>query len=313
MQYLPRSPLLIPSPPSGVLTRRIFAWARLSYFWQHILTLEELNEKGTHVMNSLLAFAQIANDVYDSEYHKVDLQGWTRATDNAAEFSAGSFLARAYHHPKLGAYTVAFRGTYLADFKDGLSDVDADIRGIGLGSISILKLAAAMSFSGHWARKSKHFWLVGHSLGGAYVQVVAARLNLFGMTFNAPGVLHLVNQLSGHPLEKLVGSVSTPVMQVLVRTIGRIDLVSFLDKAASSEDNSAFPPVANYRASGDIVSLCGIQVGAPEQSVKVAGSSDPFNQHSMERLVEAFGGPKVVTPPPPGPQTDSLNSLRRDA
>lgn len=245
--------------------------------------------------NFLLGLAQIANDVYHSAKPNADLQGWTRSSAKASMFSAGNFLARAYQHSKFGAYAVVFRGT---DLNDGLGiaagDVNADLQGIGVGSISALNLAAAISFSSYWAKQSKHVWVVGHSLGGAYAQLVAAKLNLFGMTFNAPGVLHLVNQLSGHPLEEFVGAFSSPVIQVMVRGFGSIDLVSFFDKAASSDDESAFPAVANYRAQGDVVSLCGVQVGAPEQVIRVAGSSDPVNQHRMERIVEALGGPKFM-------------------
>ncbi|MGZ0086067.1 lipase family protein [Caldibacillus thermoamylovorans] len=37
--------------------------------------------------------------------------------------------------------------------------------------------------------------VTGHSLGGAITQVLAANNDLSAVTFNAPGVLHLLNPL----------------------------------------------------------------------------------------------------------------------
>lgn len=58
-------------------------------------------------------------------------------------------------------------------------------------------------------------WLVGHSLGGASVQLIAAICDMPGVTFNAPGVLNLLNQMSSRIGTRIVGSVGGGAMSLL--------------------------------------------------------------------------------------------------
>jgi hypothetical protein len=111
---------------------------------------------------------------------------------------------------------------------------------------------------------------------------------MFGVTFNAPGVLHLLNQYSDHPLTKYCGAILNPTMQILAPGLGRVDLVSFFSKALAANEDLSYPAVANYRAQNDPVSLLGVQAGAPVQVIQVDPAVGKI--HSMATIVEALGG-----------------------
>lgn len=237
-------------------------------------------------MSILVAFAEIAADCYnEKDFVPGDLHGWKRS-DNKQFGSASdnNFYACAYHHRKADFVAIAYRGT--ANTRDVLY---ADAAGIGLSLNSLsMNVQAALDFAYGWSQRAKNIWLVGHSLGGAYVQIVAAVFNMWGVTFNAPGVVHLVNQYSQHPLTKIVGSVCNPAMQILLRSFAGVDLVNYFTKAVAADDDLAFAAVANYRAQNDPVSLLGTHVGAPVKVIKVDPALGKI--HRMATIVEALGG-----------------------
>jgi len=98
-----------------------------------------------------------------------------------------NFHVRAYESRRSKLVVVAFRGS--ANRKDG---VIADLGAIGLALSSLaLKLDTAIDFTSEKKASHRNCWLVGHSLDGAYVQMLSAICELPGTTFNAPGVLSL--------------------------------------------------------------------------------------------------------------------------
>lgn len=236
---------------------------------------------------SILAFAKMADDCYSAENPNFAFEGWVRSTDKRlSSVQNGNFFACAYEFKKANFVTIAFRGTVPSDARDVFG---ADFAGIGLSLNSLcpfLKVNDALDFTHQWSRRTRNIWLVGHSLGGAYVQIAGALLKQFGMTFNAPGVLHLVNQYSQHPFTKIVGGVCNPAMQVLSAGLGA-ELVNLFNKAVAAADGSdlAFAAVANYRAQYDPVSVLGSHVGAPINSLPVKMAANP---HAMAHLVEYF-------------------------
>lgn len=234
----------------------------------------------------LIGFAEMAADCYNEDNFILgDLHGWRRSRDpRIGSATDRNFYACAYQHKKTGFVTLAFRGT--ANLRDaGL----ADAAGIGLSLNSLaMNVQPALDFAYVWSQKTKDIWLVGHSLGGAYVQIAAAIWKMYGVTFNAPGVLHLLNQFSQHPLTKFGGSLCNPVMQILLRSFGRTDLVSFFSEALAANDDLPFAAVANYRAQNDPVSLLGVQIGTPATIINVDPAIEKI--HRMATIVEALGG-----------------------
>jgi hypothetical protein len=234
----------------------------------------------------LIAFAEMAADCYNvNNVVPSDLHGWRRVESKQyGSASDENFYACAYTLKNTNLVTISYRGT--ANLRDaGL----ADAAGIGLSLNALaMNVQAALDFAYMWSQRSKDIWLVGHSLGGAYVQIVAAAWRMYGVTFNAPGVLHLINQFSDHPLVKFAGSVCSPAMQVLLSSFGCVDLVSYFSKALAANDDLGFAAVANYRAQNDPVSLLGVQVGAPVRVIQVDPSL--LKIHKMATIVEAVGG-----------------------
>jgi hypothetical protein len=243
-------------------------------------------------MSILIAFAEMAADCYNEKnFVPGDLHGWKRSDDKqVGSASDNNFYACAYRLKNTDFVAVAYRGT--ANKRDA---VYADAGGIGLSLNSLaMNVQAALDFAYQWQQRTKNIWLVGHSLGGAYVQIVAAVFDMWGVTFNAPGVLHLVNQYSEHPLTKFGGSVCNPAMQILLHSFGNIDLVNYFNKALAADDDLAFAAVANYRAQNDPVSQLGAHVGAPMRVIQVDGALGKI--HRMATIVEALGG-KLYSPP----------------
>jgi hypothetical protein len=250
----------------------------------------------------LTGMAELAEDCYHPTQGR-DFHGWRLSTrPGLDQVEHGNFFACAYELRRADFVTIAFRGTALKRLGD---DVD-DVLGIGLSLNSIvMHVTPALDFACKWASRTKNIWLTGHSLGGAYVQIVAALLNLCGITFNAPGVVHLTNQFSEHPLTKFAGGALNPTMEVLAvaaNPLGEVlahrltgsDLVSFFTKALAADDDLAFAPVANYRAQHDPVSCLGVHVGSPPRVIQVRSALNP---HAMALIVEALGGTVVESKP----------------
>lgn len=237
-------------------------------------------------MSILIAFAEMAADCYnETNCVPGDLHGWRRVADKQlGSASEENFYACAYKLRNTDFVAIAYRGT--ANKRDA---VYADAGGIGLSLNALsMHVQAALDFAYQWSQRTKNIWLVGHSLGGAYVQIVAAVLDMWGVTFNAPGALHLVNMYSTHPFTKFGGAVCNPAMQILLHSFGSMDLVNYFGKALAADDDLAFAAVANYRAQNDPVSLLGAHVGAPMKVIQVDASLGKV--HRMATIVEALGG-----------------------
>jgi len=243
-------------------------------------------------MSILIAFAEIAADCYnEADYVHGDLHGWTRVAgkDQLASASQRNFYACAYKLKNTDFIAIAYRGT--ANNRDIFL---ADAAGIGLSLNSLaMNVQPALDFAYQWSQRSNNIWLVGHSLGGAYVQIVAATMKMWGMNLMLPAC-YTVNQYSNHPFAKFGGSVCSPAMQILTYSFGSIDLVNYFNKALAADDDEAFAAVANYRAHNDPVSMLGAHVGAPMNVIRV----DPAlnKTHRMSTIVDAVGG-RIYGPP----------------
>jgi len=233
-------------------------------------------------------FAELAADCYNQKDSGLNFHGWRRSTHpTLGSVTDGNFYACAYELKKTDVVAIAFRGTVISNW----GDVVADLGGIGLSLNSlVLDVQTALDFAWQWSTRTKNIWLTGHSLGGAYVQIVAAILNMCGATFNAPGVVHLVNQYSNHPLTRFGGGIFSPVMQIMASEFHAAGLVDYFTEALAADDDLAFAPVLNYRAQFDPVGRLGVHVGAPMEIIQVRNAANP---HAMSLIVEALGG-KVV-------------------
>ncbi|TCH98969.1 hypothetical protein EJV46_10475 [Roseococcus sp. SYP-B2431] len=197
-----------------------------------------------------------------------------------------NFRARVYWRTgRARIACVCFRGT--ANWKD---TVYADIGGIGLGLNALaMKINDAVTFTSMIARKADIVWLTGHSLGGAFVQIVGAICQLPGVTWNAPGCLALMNQMSSNPVRALVGGAGSAGVSMLSSLItagigGQV--VTLLNKAAAAGGDDAFAPIVNFRGNMDPVSLVGAHVGLPLQTIQLASQSP--HPHSMVPLIQAL-------------------------
>jgi hypothetical protein len=226
------------------------------------------------VKRDLVTFARIAADTYNPR-HLSDLLGDWMVQDMIED---DNFLARAYKPAQgKGGLVVAFRGS--ANWKDG---VVADCGAIGLSLNALaLKLNSAIDFTGKIKTLYGDCWLVGHSLGGAYVQMLAAIADLPGTTFNAPGVLSLLNQMSPHLAVRLAGAIGGGALSVTT-----LHLVDYFNKAAAAMGDAGFQAVLNYRGNMDPVSLVGTHVGMPVQTIKLRDQSP--HPHSMAPIIRTL-------------------------
>ncbi|MBR0680707.1 hypothetical protein GXW74_09420 [Roseomonas eburnea] len=238
-------------------------------------------------MYDILNMAKIAADVYNDVSESDMLRDWhTNQIQDLHECKKDNFLARAYWRGSRNRIAcVCFRGT--DDLQDALVE---DLGGIGLGLNALaMKLNDAVEFTASVAARAEITWLTGHSLGGAYVQLVGAILGLPGISWNAPGALALVNQLSSNPIRSAVGGIGSAGMGVLASlpTAGLGGLaVSLMNKLAALGGDEAFAPIANYRGNWDPVSLVGTHVGVPLETI-VCPTQSP-HVHSMIPIIRAL-------------------------
>lgn len=233
-------------------------------------------------MNLSATFAYMAADVYNDSGSDIGAYKWL-GSDADISIAGGAFYGRAWSMPgKMRA--LAFRGSdpFTKIGRTVLTWGAQDIVAIGYGALTAMAPFSSDAFN--WTRKniadSADCWLVGHSLGGAWAQILSSQFaNCPGMTFNAPGVLNLVDEMSANPFWKAAGSLFSPA---------RLPFAGMLLQAVSVDNSAAFAPVKNFRADGDLVSLIGTHVGSPLQTVTVGGPGDPYHRHLMPPLIAAF-------------------------
>ena len=84
--------------------------------------------------------------------------------------------------------------------------------------------------------------------------MVGAILGLPGVTWNAPGALALVNQLSSNPVRAAVGGAGSAgvsfLSSLLTLGVGGA-LVTALNQAVAATGSDAFVPIANFRGNWD--------------------------------------------------------------
>jgi hypothetical protein len=128
--------------------------------------------------SDLYGYARMSNDVYTPGSGGTPFRV-------LREVRKGNFAAKIYGLPGCTA-VISFAGT--DDTQDAVVE---DAVGIGLSG-SILFLHASLAFD--LAKQFKQQYTVevcGHSLGGAYAQLVAREFDLTCVTFNAPGASHM--------------------------------------------------------------------------------------------------------------------------
>ncbi|WP_424810639.1 hypothetical protein [Roseococcus sp. YIM B11640] len=197
-----------------------------------------------------------------------------------------NFCARVYwRRSKVKIACVCFRGT--ANWKDA---VIADLGGIGMGLNALaMKINDAVEFTAMTARKAEITWLTGHSLGGCFVQLVGSICNLPGVSWNAPGALALVNQMSSNPLRAAVGGAGSAGVSALASLATGFlggQFVTLMNRAVAASGDDAFPPIANFRGNMDPVSMFGAHVGMPMQTIQLPRQTP--HPHSMVPLIEAL-------------------------
>lgn len=234
-------------------------------------------------MIDVLTFARLADDCYSPAATSAALRGEWLVKDLIEN---DNFLARAYARKNGRLAVVAFRGTVPTSWEDW---VVANFGGIGLSLNSMaLKLNTAVDFTGKIKSLYGDVWLTGHSLGGAYVQLVAAICEVPGMTFNAPGVLNLINQMSPGLARRLIGAVGGGAMSLLTGGVltGSGGVSDYFNRAAAANNDAAFPMLSNWRGNLDPISLIGAHAGGPLQTIDCLDNQPDV--HAMARIIRTL-------------------------
>ena len=105
--------------------------------------------------------------------------------------STTGFAATAYQNSETGEVVIVYRGTDQEEFSDWENDIDICMDNIPSQYIEAEHFYNIISehFSG------KEISLTGHSLGGALAQLVGATTGAETVTFNSPGVVHLLDNI----------------------------------------------------------------------------------------------------------------------
>ena len=192
---------------------------------------------------SILTYALMSADVYhrqhttDPEDHRIrktlGLHNWFRIDNmtNPPVF-AGDLFARLYvhrdlnNHPDIAVF--AYRGTLL----DRLGNLESDFE-IAVEDQIPGRFAKAMNFYYRAKNYLKEKYpdnhipirLTGHSLGGAYAQLVAIQTGNKAVTFNAPGIGNLPHISAEKHYSHQILNVNSKdgVINKVGKTIGRID------------------------------------------------------------------------------------------
>ncbi len=236
-------------------------------------------------MYDILNMARIADDIYGDTANSGMLRDW-HTSQIQDLYENDNFRARVYWKgPGNKIACVCFRGT--ANMKDAVA---ADLGGIGMGLNALaMKLNDAVEFTAGVTHQAEVVWLTGHSLGGAFVQMVGAILGLPGVTWNAPGALALVNQLSANPVRAAVGGAGSAGVGFLA-SLASLGLggqiVAAMNQIVAASADDAFAPIANFRGNWDPVSQFGSHVGMPLQTIDCPTQAP--HPHSMLPLIAAL-------------------------
>jgi hypothetical protein len=199
----------------------------------------------------------LAAAVYDVNGN---VPGFTCLARHNAASALNGFQAAAFQAGN--QIVVAFRGT------DQRVDVGHDLM-LG-GGMNTSYFSAGEQFTARFANFA-HVTVCGHSLGGAIAQVVANRMKLPMVTFNAPGV--------GVIASREVFEAS-PLMTV-ARTGGMAASAVMHPMQAYRDMRSAFNVVKglNICLEGDVVSRIGLHYG---EVIRIPGTSmNPATEHRI--------------------------------
>jgi hypothetical protein len=158
----------------------------------------------------LYGYARMSNDVYT--------KGSTGAPFRVLrEIRSGNFTAKVYALPGHNA-VISFAGT--DDKRDAVVE---DAIGIGLtGSTMFLHTTLAFAMAKSLKASYNAVEVCGHSLGGAYAQLVAREFELTCVTFNAPGAAQMARMtLPGgafNPTNLVVGEMRNAYAAVFDKT-----------------------------------------------------------------------------------------------
>lgn len=211
-------------------------------------------------MTTVLEAARLANAVYTL----AELPGWKLDPRHRRSWEGLMFdglQAGVYWKGDTagsGGGVIAFRGTNIAVRTPygSLQDLGADIA-LGAG-INTNYYAAAEHFASQYAGRPDMV-VCGHSLGGAVAQVMAKRLRLHFVSFNAPGVAVWTRNADDPSAPGWRGAVTNTV-----RTVG-MTASALIDPWQAGADIVAFRrPVhgLNICVDGDPVSRIGIHYGS---------------------------------------------------
>ncbi len=138
-------------------------------------------------------YLRLSEVVYQKQYTIIDNYTQiilTNYTDENGYYTFGTFTCAAYKNNN--KIIISFRGT--DNFMD-LLGADADI---ALGNIPSVDYVYAREFYLKIKQQypNAEIEFTGHSLGGAIAQLLGAKYGNKTITFNAPGMLNLLNKLA---------------------------------------------------------------------------------------------------------------------
>lgn len=151
-----------------------------------------MEEQEIYLKFSQYIYDEIAYNAYG--YTQLVIPG---LTDNNGYYKNGNFVCAAYI--KNNKILISFRGTDSIKLWEESSDIFSDLQ-IACNKIPENDFAKAEYFFNQLANSNVYgnyeYEFTGHSLGGAIAQLMGAKYGNKTVTFNAPGMLNLMNKLA---------------------------------------------------------------------------------------------------------------------